>query len=135
MADGPRAWLERHGCPTPREYGQALALRAQVEAEMTDFFSGYDLLLTPAVACPAFAATGPVPALIDGKDASATGAEAFSMLANAAWVPAISIPAGLTADGLPVGLQVIGRRWSDDLLLRLAQLMESVQPWPPNAPS
>ncbi|HEY6295964.1 MAG TPA: amidase [Streptosporangiaceae bacterium] len=135
MADGPREWLERHGWPTPREYGQALALRAQVEAEMTDLFSAYDLLLTPAVACPAFAAAGPVPALIDGKDASATGAEAFSMLANAAWVPAISIPAGLTGDGLPVGLQVIGRRWSDDLLLRLAQLMESVQPWPLNAPS
>jgi Asp-tRNA(Asn)/Glu-tRNA(Gln) amidotransferase A subunit family amidase len=134
MADGPREWLERHGCPTPREYGQALALRAQVEAEMADFFSDHDLLLTPTVACPAFAAAGPVPAVIDGKDASATGAEAFSMLANAAWVPAISVPAGLTRDGLPVGLQVIGRRWSDGLLLRLAKLMESVQPWPGNAP-
>ena len=66
--------------------------------------------------------------------ASATGAEAFSMLANAVWVPAISVPAPLTRDGLPVGLQVIGRRWSDGLLLRLAQLMESVQPWPRNAP-
>jgi aspartyl-tRNA(Asn)/glutamyl-tRNA(Gln) amidotransferase subunit A len=134
MADGPRQWLERHGCPTPREYGQALALRAQVEAEMADFFSDHDLLLTPAVACPAFAAAGPVPGIIDGKDASATGAEAFSMLANAAWLPAISIPAGLTGDGLPVGLQVIGRRWSDGLLLQLAQLMDSVRPWPLNAP-
>jgi aspartyl-tRNA(Asn)/glutamyl-tRNA(Gln) amidotransferase subunit A len=134
MADGPREWLERHGCPTPREYGQALALRAQVEAELNDVFSDYDLLLTPTVACPAFAAAGPVPAMIDGKDASATGAEAFSMLANATWVPAISIPAGLTAAGLPVGLQVIGRRWSDGLLLQLARLMESVQPWPKNAP-
>jgi Asp-tRNA(Asn)/Glu-tRNA(Gln) amidotransferase A subunit family amidase len=134
MAEGPRQWLERHGCPTPREYGQALALRAQVEAEMADFFSDHDLLLTPAVACPAFAAAGPVPSIIDGKDTSATGAEAFSMLANAAWLPAISIPAGLTADGLPVGLQVIGRRWSDGLLLQLAQLMDSVQPWPLNAP-
>jgi Asp-tRNA(Asn)/Glu-tRNA(Gln) amidotransferase A subunit family amidase len=135
MANGPREWLERHGWPTPREYGQALALRAQVEAEVADFFADHDLLLTPSVACPAFAAAGPVPALIDGKDASATGAEAFSMIANAAWVPAISIPAGLTADGLPVGLQVIGRRWSDGLLLRLARLMESAQPWPPNAPN
>jgi aspartyl-tRNA(Asn)/glutamyl-tRNA(Gln) amidotransferase subunit A len=135
MADGPREWLEQHGCPTPREYGEALALRAQVEAELTGFFCDYDLLLTPAVACPAFAAAGPVPAVIDGKDASATGAEAFSMLANATWVPAISIPAGLTRDGLPVGLQVIGRRWADGMLLRLAQLMESVQPWSRYAPT
>ena len=134
MADGPRQWLEQHGCPTPRAYGAALALRAQVEAELADFFSDHDLLLTPAVACPAFAAAGPDPDFIDGKDASATGSEAFSMLANAAWLPAISIPAGHTRDGLPVGLQLIGRRWSDGLLLQLAQLMESAQPWPRNAP-
>ena len=101
---------------------------------MTSFFADYDLLLTPTVACPAFAAAGPVPAVIDGRDASATGAEAFSMLANATWLPAISIPAGVTKDGLPVGLQVIGRRWSDGLLLQLTQLLGSVQPWPRYAP-
>jgi aspartyl-tRNA(Asn)/glutamyl-tRNA(Gln) amidotransferase subunit A len=134
MADAPRQWLEQYGCPTPREYGLALALRAQVEAEMTSFFADYDLLLTPTVACPPFAAAGPVPGVIDGRDASATGAEAFSMLANATWLPAISIPAGVTKDGLPVGLQVIGRRWSDGLLLQLTQLLGSVQPWPRNAP-
>lgn len=134
MADAPRQWLERFGCPSPHEYGRALALRAQVEAEMAACFADYDLLLTPAVACPAFAAAGPVPGVIDGKDASATGAEAFSMLANAAWVPAISMPAGATGDGLPVGLQVVGRRWSDGLLLQLTQLLESVQPWPRTAP-
>ncbi len=134
MADGPRQWLEQYGLPTPREYGAALALRATVEAEMTAFFSDYDLLMTPSVACPAFAAAGPNPVVIDGRDASATGSEAFSMLANAAWVPAISIPAGLTRDGLPVGVQVIGRRWSDGLLLQLAHALHSIQPWPRNAP-
>lgn len=134
MADGPRQWLEQYGSPTPREYGVALALRAKVEAEIASFFSEYDLLLTPTVACPAFDADGPVPDVIDGKDASGTGAEAFSMLANAAWLPAISIPAGLTKEGLPVGLQVIGRRWSDGLLLQMAHLLYSVRPWPLNAP-
>ena len=53
---------------------------------------------------------------------------------NATWAPAISIPAGVTAAGLPVGLQVIGRRWSDGTLLQLAQLLECVQPWPRTAP-
>jgi Asp-tRNA(Asn)/Glu-tRNA(Gln) amidotransferase A subunit family amidase len=134
MADGPRQWLEQYGSPTPREYGTALALRATVEAEMTAFFSDHDLLITPSVACPAFDAAGPNPEVIDGRDASATGSEAFSMLANAAWVPAISIPAGLTRDGLPVGLQLIGRRWSDGLLLQLAHALYSIQPWPRNAP-
>ena len=134
MADGPREWLEQYGSPTPSEYGAALALRATVEAEMTAFFSDHDLLITPSVACPAFDAAGPNPVVIDGRDASATGSEAFSMLANAAWVPAISIPAGLTKDGLPVGLQLVGRRWSDGLLLQLAHAMYSIHPWPRNAP-
>lgn len=134
MTDGPRQWLEEYGWPTPREYGTALALRAQIEAELSEFFADYDLLITPSVACAAFAAAGPAPGLIDGRDTSATGAEAFSMLANATWAPAISIPAGVTAAGLPVGLQVIGRRWSDGTLLQLAHLMESVQPWPRTAP-
>lgn len=134
MADGPRQWLEEYGLPTPREYGAALALRATVEAEMAAFFSDHDLLITPSVACPAFDAAGPNPDVIDGRDASATGSESFSMLANAAWVPAISIPAGLTKEGLPVGLQLIGRRWSDGLLLQLAHALYSIQPWPRNAP-
>jgi aspartyl-tRNA(Asn)/glutamyl-tRNA(Gln) amidotransferase subunit A len=56
------------------------------------------------------------------------------MLANLAWVPAISIPAGLTSTGLPVGLQVVGRRWTDDLLLQLALGVERTHPWPLHAP-
>lgn len=134
LSDTPRQWLEQYGLPTPREYGMALALRAKVEAEVTAFFSERDLLMTPTVACPAFEATGPIPDVIDGRDASATGAEAFTMLASLAWVPAISIPAGQTKSGLPVGLQIVGRRWSDGILLQLADLFYSVQPWTRNAP-
>jgi aspartyl-tRNA(Asn)/glutamyl-tRNA(Gln) amidotransferase subunit A len=134
LSDTPRQWLEQFGSPTPKVYGQALELRGRVEAEMAAFFGDYDLLLTPTVACAAFNAEGPIPEVIDGRDATATGAEAFTMVANLAWLPAISIPAGLTAAGLPVGLQVIGRRWSDGLLLQLAHLYESASPWPHNAP-
>ena len=134
LSETPRQWLERFGSPTPREYGAALALRAKVEAEMSSFFGENDLLMTPTVACPAFAAEGPIPEVIDERDATATGAEAFTMVANLAWLPGISIPAGLTKTGLPVGLQVIGRRWSDGLLLQLADLLASVRPWPRHAP-
>jgi Asp-tRNA(Asn)/Glu-tRNA(Gln) amidotransferase A subunit family amidase len=51
------------------------------------------------------------------------------MLANACWNPSISIPAGLTSDGLPVGLQVTARRHRDDILLRLARIYEEAHPW------
>jgi aspartyl-tRNA(Asn)/glutamyl-tRNA(Gln) amidotransferase subunit A len=134
MARTPREWLEQYGTPTPRQYGEALALRDRVESEVSMFFADHDLLLTPTVACAAFDARGPIPEVIDGRDASATGAEAFTMFANLAWVPAISIPAGLTSAGLPVGLQVVGRRWTDDLLLQLAMCMERTHPWPLRAP-
>jgi aspartyl-tRNA(Asn)/glutamyl-tRNA(Gln) amidotransferase subunit A len=52
------------------------------------------------------------------------------MLANACWNPSISIPAGMTSDGLPVGLQIVARRHRDDILLRLARIAELTMPWP-----
>ena len=52
------------------------------------------------------------------------------MLANACWNPSISIPAGFTSAGLPVGLQVTARRHRDDVLLRLARIAELDSPWP-----
>jgi Asp-tRNA(Asn)/Glu-tRNA(Gln) amidotransferase A subunit family amidase len=39
------------------------------------------------------------------------------------------VPAGLTADGLPVGLQIVGRRHADEVVLRLARLYEQSRPW------
>jgi aspartyl-tRNA(Asn)/glutamyl-tRNA(Gln) amidotransferase subunit A len=45
--------------------------------------------------------------------------------------PAISVPAGRTSAGLPVGLQIVGPRHSDDLVLAVAKLLEEVRPWAP----
>jgi aspartyl-tRNA(Asn)/glutamyl-tRNA(Gln) amidotransferase subunit A len=94
------------------------------------------VLLCPTTAVPAFAAEGPPPSVIGGRE---TGNPAmstpFTMLANLCWNPAISVPAGLTTSGLPVGLQVIGRRHTDEVPLRLARLLEDVRPWPRLAPS
>jgi aspartyl-tRNA(Asn)/glutamyl-tRNA(Gln) amidotransferase subunit A len=52
------------------------------------------------------------------------------MLANVCWNPAVSVPAGLTHDGLPVGLQLTVRRHADDVALRLARIFEQTRPWP-----
>jgi Asp-tRNA(Asn)/Glu-tRNA(Gln) amidotransferase A subunit family amidase len=62
---------------------------------------------------------------------------ALTIPANICGNPACSIPAG-THDGLPVGLQVIGRHHEDALLLDLARVLERERPWPlvaPNAPA
>ena len=102
----------------------------RLEQEVRTFFLDHDLLFSPATACAPYGADDPIPTVIDGKDSSLSGAEPFGMLANACWNPSISIPAGFTAAGLPVGLQITGRRHRDDQLLRLARIAERDNPWP-----
>jgi aspartyl-tRNA(Asn)/glutamyl-tRNA(Gln) amidotransferase subunit A len=119
-----------------------LKRRVELEAGVAAIFADVDVLLTPTTAVPAFAAEGPPPMTIAGQDmverfGSAAGAMnvPFTMVANLCWNPACSVPAGLTADGLPVGLQIMGRRHTDEVVLRLARLFEQAQPWPRHAPS
>ncbi len=97
--------------------------------QVAEFFLDHDLLMSPATGCKPYDAHLTSPQVIDGRDASETGVEPFGMLANACWNPSISIPAGFTADGLPVGLQITARRHRDDVLLRLARIFEQIQPW------
>ena len=59
----------------------------------------------------------------------------FTMLANLCWNPAVSVPAGTTRAGLPVGLQIMARRHADDVVLRLARIFEEARPWPRTAPA
>ena len=100
-----------------------------LERQVAELFSETDLLMSPATACAPYGADELVPDVINGRDASTTGAEPFGMLANACWNPSISIPAGLTSSGLPVGLQITARRHRDDILLRLARIAEQSWGW------
>ena len=114
LVDVPSAWKEIH----------------RLEQEVAAFFRGADLLMTPATGCRPYKADSIMPKVIDGRDASESGGvEPFGMLANACWNPSISIPAGFTSDGLPVGLQITARRHRDDILLRLARIHEKTSPW------
>jgi aspartyl-tRNA(Asn)/glutamyl-tRNA(Gln) amidotransferase subunit A len=97
--------------------------------QVAEFYDGHDLLLTPATALAPYDAASTTPQIVGGRDASETGAEPFGSIANACWNPAISLPAGLTAAGLPVGLQIMARRHREDILLRLARIWEQVAPW------
>jgi aspartyl-tRNA(Asn)/glutamyl-tRNA(Gln) amidotransferase subunit A len=55
------------------------------------------------------------------------------MVASSCWLPSVSVPAGVTSEGLPVGLLINGRRHRDDVVLRLARILEQVRPWPRHA--
>jgi aspartyl-tRNA(Asn)/glutamyl-tRNA(Gln) amidotransferase subunit A len=118
---------------TPARIARWFQRRNELDEAFGQLFESIDVLLCPTTAVPAFAAEGPLPFTIDGRDAPA-GPTPYTMLANLCWNPACSVPAGLSADGLPVGLQIVGRRHADDVVLRLARLFEQSHPWPRLAP-
>lgn len=116
--------------------------RLQLDADTARIFEQVDALLTPTTAIPAFVAEGPSPSIIAGVDlvevvgpvVAGAMSVPFTMLANLCWNPACSVPAGLSSDGLPIGLQIVGRRHHDHEVLRLARLAEQARPWPRHAP-
>lgn len=96
---------------------------------MTAFFERYDLLLTPTTATTPFVAEGPPPSKIAGKDVTAAGFIPFTYPFNFTGHPAASLPAGLAANGLPVGLQAVAPRHADALLLAVSAAYEQARPW------
>lgn len=110
-------------------------LRQELQDDSWRLFEEVDVVLCPTTAVPAFAAEGPPPSVIAGRELSPIYSTPFTMLANLTGNPAISVPAGLTSEGLPVGLQIIGRRFADEVVLRLARIFEQARPWPRHAAS
>lgn len=108
--------------------------RMRLEQEVAAVYEDVDVLLTPTTAVSAFAAEGPMPTEINGETVFPAMVVPFTMVGNLCWNPAVSVPAGLTAAGLPVGLQIQGRRHADDTVLRLARIFEQARPWPRLAP-
>jgi aspartyl-tRNA(Asn)/glutamyl-tRNA(Gln) amidotransferase subunit A len=132
-----RSSLEQTEGLTAPKLARTLKLRQQLQSDAAALFAEVDLLITPTTAVAAFAAEGPPTEVIDGEPTSPPGAGAtpFTMLANLCWNPAISLPAGLTSEGLPIGFQVVARRHRDEVPLRLGRIWEQTRPWPRHAPA
>lgn len=110
---------ERHSAV---DYLQARGVAAALGILMGEFHERHNLLLTPAVAVPPFAAGHDVP---PGSGMTRWPQWAtFSYPFNLTQQPAISVPVGRTSAGLPVGLQIVGPRHSDDLVLAAARFVE-----------
>jgi aspartyl-tRNA(Asn)/glutamyl-tRNA(Gln) amidotransferase subunit A len=134
----------RHGLETTAERYSAEA-RARIEQRrmelnerMAEIFDttvgGVDLVMTASNPDVAFAADGPLPDTFGGLEAGARNNGRLTFPANLHGNPAVSVPAGFL-DGLPVGLQIVGRHFTEPLLLDLALTVERRRPWPLTAPA
>jgi aspartyl-tRNA(Asn)/glutamyl-tRNA(Gln) amidotransferase subunit A len=109
--------------------------RAELNAGLETLFDEFDLLITPTMPTEAFAAKGPPPSEIDGTPIPLLGAVAFTYPFNFSGHPAASVPAGLTPNRLPAGLQIIAPRHQDSLVLQAAYAYEKAMPWDNQWPS
>ena len=115
-----------------------LAMRARKLAyvEQTHrFMADWDLLLAPSVSVAAFPADRLQPAHWPQHPWDWLSWSEFCYPFNMAGLPAASVPCGFTSDGLPVGLQIVGRRAADHLVLRAAATFERAQPWSNRTPT
>jgi aspartyl-tRNA(Asn)/glutamyl-tRNA(Gln) amidotransferase subunit A len=103
--------------------------RAQLNDALAEIFAEFDLLVTPTMPTDAFDAKGPPPAAIDGFPIELLDAVAFTYPFNLSGHPAATVRAGMSATGLPAGLQIIGPRYRDDLVLQAAYAYEQARPW------
>ena len=114
------------------DYLTAAGERDQLAIQMSRFHEDWDLLLTPALPIAAFEAGREVPK--GSEDLRWAGWTPFTYPFNLTQQPAATVPCGFTAAGLPVGLQIVGARHADALVLRAARSYEQAHPQPTVAP-
>src|SRR5581483_11492264 len=118
----------------PTTYVQAWFDRLAWWQHPRAFFERYDLLLTPTVACPAFPVGLDNATEIAGTPVGPFEWTPFTWPFNLTGQPAASVTAGFTKEGLPVGLQIVGRRFDDVTVLRAAAAFERARPWADRRP-
>ncbi len=127
-------WNEKALRSTIMDYRYFNELRTEILDCEQDVFDRYDLIISPVTVCP------PV---MNADDGNTKGPEVFrgkkmepligfceTFLQNFTGRPAASVPAGFTGDGLPVGMQIIGRKYRDEDVLAAARTFEQIAPWP-----
>ena len=118
-----RTRLQTGATVSASEYIQARRTQVELRRQFESFFERYDLLLTP---------TTPITAHVRGSMDAVERARLltrFTAPFNLTGLPALSIPCGFSREGMPIGLQLVGRAWEDARLLRAAHLYEETTDW------
>jgi len=115
---------------TPEQIGNGEKLRTELWHRVRRFMETRDLLILPTVAVPPFPVEQRYPTEINGKTLDNYTQWFFLTYGiTVTGLPVISVPCGFTKAGLPVGLQIVGRRRREDAVLRAAAAFEAAAPW------
>jgi len=120
---------------TATDYYAAVDVITKLRETMAAFFERYDLMMTPTTAALPWPTTEPFPPMIDGQSAGPRGHAVFTVFANMAGCPAISIPCAPSAAGLPIGFQLAGATGQDEMLCGIVAQYQSIRPWAGRWPS
>jgi amidase len=121
---------------TPLDFAASEQKRMELFARFAKFFEAYDLLITPQSPVKQFPVEMNFPTLINGKKLdNYTDWIAGSFLITLMSLPGGSVPAGMTSDRLPVGIQIVGPRFEEPLILSAMKTVQRSHPigWPPHA--
>lgn len=121
---------------TAPDYYAALELVRKLRSEASCAFAEWDAILTPSAAAQPWSASEPFPPEIDGQSVGPRGHAIYTGWVNAAGLPAINLPASPDSRGLPIGFQLVGDRFTEAMLLDLADSWDRAGPgwtWPPVA--
>src|SRR4029453_661003 len=127
--------IRRGGAGSARDSLRAAAFVETYWADVQTFLERFDVLLMPTVAVPPFGAGALPPREIAGQDVSVLCWMPFTYPFNMTGPPAASVPAGWTDEGLPVGLQIVGRRHADATVLAASAAFEAASPWRDRRPA
>ena len=141
---GMRRLAERHGAAmdplllefvnrdwTAQDLTDAAMARQEINVVMRRFMSRYDLFVVPTIGIKPYALDAGGVLTVDGQRLERPRWSTFTNLANMTGLPAASVPCGWTSEGLPVGLQIVGRPLDDELVFRACFALERENPWEP----
>ena len=117
------------------DYQAARERKMPYIADIHRWFENWDFLLTPSVSVAAFPAEKLMPDHWPHHAWDWVSWAEFSYPFNMSWNPAASVPCGFTAEGLPVGLQIVGKRFDDLGVLQASAAFEEARPWAHKRPA
>ncbi|MFN3383872.1 MAG: amidase [Archaeoglobaceae archaeon] len=112
-----------------REYIKIEEKRMELWKALREVFEKYDFLVTPTTAVKPFDLGKISPEEIAGKPTTPIGWMPFTYPFNFTGLPSASIPAGFSKDGLPIGMQVTGRKYEDLAVLKISKAFQEIAPW------